>query len=513
MSFGNTNIGFGSKGSGGGGGGNTGWDTMLAQNQMQSAFRTVNLNNNGIEFNEAGTWQINTSDYPNGLFYLDNSGNVFLGNSVDANKTYLQIATADASIMSFNSNDIQLMYIDENLFETAGHNYPNGFTLIDSNNRLIQLGDYNRANNNTYLTIDDGNQTIYCSNSTNEGNIAGFYFDFDNNKYIYGDLDRYNNTNLTIDDDQSFIKTYSDTNYSGDAAGLNLDFRNELFELGDFNSNRSGTYLAVDDGNQKIYTMNNGGARGGIDLDFDANNYTFGDINNENNTQLYIDDGLRTVSIRSTDYGDGMLGINMSNGNHNNMDRKSVYVGDWASNNNGNYFKVDDDQNFIRTYSNQNYAGTNAGLNCNFNERVFSLGDNDGSSNGVIIEANDGTGNINTYYQGNNRGLRLDFTDDVYFFGNWYTSTGISLIVYDNAKTVVTGSQQNYWQDITNGDVTYLFANSEGLQTVDAVAGLGTMSPSILFSNVNSGTNNPDNLLTISVGGTLWDIPCALHPL
>jgi len=468
MSFGNTNIGFGSKGSGGGGGGNTGWDTMLAQNQMQSAFRTVNLNNNGIEFNEAGIWQINTFDYPNGLFYLDNSGNVFLGNSVDANKTYLQIGTGDASIMSFNSNDIQLMYIDENLFETAGYNYPNGFTLIDSNNRLIQLGDYNAANNNTHLTIDD---------------------------------------------DQSFIKTYSDTNYSGDAAGLNLDFSNELFELGDFNSNRSGTYLAVDDGNQKIYTMNNGGARGGIDLDFDANNYTFGDINNENNTQLYIDDGLRTVSIRSTDYGDGMLGINMSNGNHNNMDRKSVYVGDWASNNNGNYFKVDDDQNFIRTYSNQNYSGTNAGLNCNFEGRVFSLGDNDGSSNGVIIEANDGTGNINTYYQGNNRGLRLDFTDDVYFFGNWYTSTGISLIVYDNAKTVVTGSQQNYWQDITNGDVTYLFANSEGLQTVDAVAGLGTMSPSILFSNVNSGTNNPDNLLTISVGGTLWDIPCALHPL
>ena len=280
--FGNgKNFGIGGKtgGSGGGGGNPTGWDTMLAQNQMQSTDRTAYLGDNRFILNSRG---VDTTEFSPGgdvSFFTDDQGIhpsnqvYYFGRQGDGFLSYNQIAWDQAGNFgnltdgTWQINNNSSMLIGTNAY--AGIYAQGGF--VEDIPYITSIGDWNANQNYTLITINDNTQT----QSFNAAN--GFLF--------------------------------SGSNYPNGFVSINPDSRQIL--LGDYNNVNNQIYLSIDDDGRKIRTYGNNDSRSqGIDLDFDNNTFQFGDYNSVNRTEYYkIDAGNGGQYIVTNDY------LNISTGN------------------------------------------------------------------------------------------------------------------------------------------------------------------------------------------------------
>ena len=133
-------------------------------------------------------------------------------------------------------------------------NYTNGYTfttynddpigvLLDFPNNLYIIGDGAEINNGTSLVVSDGiTQTI---NALHQGVNKGLTLNFTADEYQFGN---FNGDSIVVDNQYNVIYTQ----HNGDLIGLELYFPNGEYILGDINSINNGTYLKVDDTNERI---------------------------------------------------------------------------------------------------------------------------------------------------------------------------------------------------------------------------------------------------------------------
>jgi hypothetical protein len=133
-------------------------------------------------------------------------------------------------------------------------NYTNGYTfttynddpigvLLDFPNSLYILGDGAEINNGTSLVVSDGiTQTI---NALHQGLNKGLTLNFTADEYQFGN---FNGDSIVVDNQYNVIYTQ----HNGDLLGLELYFPNGEYILGDVNNVVNGTYLKVDDTNERV---------------------------------------------------------------------------------------------------------------------------------------------------------------------------------------------------------------------------------------------------------------------
>ena len=167
------------------------------------------------------------------------------------------------------------------------------------------------------------------------------------------------------------------------------------------------------------------------------------------------------------------------------------FLGDFDYNNNGTSLILDDNFNNIRT----NIGGNNIGLNLDFANEFYYLGDFNIIGNGAYIKIdnagefillnasdthqiqlfiNDNSQFIKTKYQGNDRGLLLDFANNQYQINSGVYSYLLIQDVISNFSSIRLINDQNddrglnMFYDNTNNDVNYSIwlgssANASGL--------------------------------------------------
>ena len=148
------------------GGGATGWDDMLAQNQMQSADRIADSNGHKLSFINADTIDLQTvngfGNLTNNTWQINNDGSGHFGNYLTPNNGF-----------SFHSTGT---------FLVDGVNYFDaGLLNIDFPNAIVQIGDFQNFVNGTGYSIDDAAQT-QSFNAANGFNFTGSNIDIDNYK-------------------------------------------------------------------------------------------------------------------------------------------------------------------------------------------------------------------------------------------------------------------------------------------------------------------------------------------
>lgn len=285
-----------------------------------------------------------------------------------------------------------------------------------------------------------GNRTLSGANNNLEfadllqfitsvgGNNVGFKLDFATNLFSFGDFDtNYNGTSFLIDDTNQFIKTQS----GGNDIGLKLDFANNELYLGDFTNstniyfgNSSGTFLV----------QYNGGSV--IDANAQSNNITIGDSSSvANQTQFSV---LDTAQIIYTRNQGNDLGLRLDFANN------AFYFGTNFNNFNG---AISIDGNNLETYL--------------YNNSIIIGGDPTGNQSTLFID--DTNSVIKTQYLGNDIGLKLDFANDVYYFGDYNGVANNTFISISNSNAFISllcsgfGVYQQF--DGTNGNIEIASTN------------------------------------------------------
>lgn len=191
-------------------------------------------------------------------------------------------------------------------------------------------------------------------------------------------------------------------NLGGDVCGIYIDNLNKLFGLGDFGFTNNGTYLKIDDTNQSIETINQGNSVG-LYLSFANNNYYLGDFN----------DTVTGTSIACTSLQKIVLNASaLNNGTTLELDDINQSI---KTSNQGN------DKGLKLDFANNQYAigqyqsGNVAGLSIDLSNSIYSLGDID--INGNYITYNGGT--FKSVNGGSDIGLKLDFVNTTYLFGDY----------------------------------------------------------------------------------------------
>lgn len=119
-----------------------------------------------------------------------------------------------------NANNFDLEFFTVNRFIGYDSSNTNNQFYYDFANRQTDLGTFNGAYNQTFITIRDSQKTITLAAGFNIGTA----------------------TSLTIDDTNQIIKTFN----SGNDLGLKLDFANKVYQLGQIAGNNA-TTLKIDD--------------------------------------------------------------------------------------------------------------------------------------------------------------------------------------------------------------------------------------------------------------------------
>ena len=331
--------------------------------------------------------------------------------NITTNTAYL---TNTGSNNGFKANGSIIGTVNGGLDRGLKLDFANNYFILENNNSgqgifssvfQTSVGDWNDSYNGTKLFIDDANQII----KTNTGIDRGLKLDFANNEAYFnnnnniglfslgwglylGDWGGYQNaTTLQILDDTRVIKT----NDGGSDKGLKLDFATNVYSFGDYNNTNVGIALIVDDNNAIIRTLNGGGNQG-LYLDFANNNYSLGAASNGSTAGLYLN----------------------NNGQSD--------IGDYLSNNNATFFRIDDANQVISAYFN----GTQSGLYLDITSNHYSLGDN--LNNFTTVDVFDAT-----------KIIRLN-SQRVQYIGQ--TNATISAFTGNTAGQLVFNSDSNSFQ-------------------------------------------------------------------
>jgi hypothetical protein len=263
--------------------------------------------------------------------------------------------------------------------------------------------------------------------------------------------------------------------------GLQLDFTNKTYSLGDPFSFNNTTYLVIDDNNQTIKTGNNAGVNG-IEIDFVTGNSNFGLINNANPSYINLQSGLiQTIysgasqgfrldfTIETYEFGNGAIGnqTNFVISDPNSIIRSvyqgndiglkldflatNYFFGDFNATNNGAYLLIQDTARSIELNASNNFNNTtiliddfnqliktqyqfnDIGLKIDFANTLYEFGQLTGG-NETRIEIFDATGLINVKKSGGVDGLQLSLNSSIYKFGN-LTGTNNTYIQIEDLAT------------------------------------------------------------------------------
>jgi hypothetical protein len=387
-----------------------------------------------------------------------------------------------------------LFYSDANVAKTIyGGNekglkldFANNEASFNNNNNIgifsfafgLYLGDWGGYQNATTLQILDDTRVI----KTNDGgNDKGLFIDFADNYYALGDGNLTNNgTTFIIDDANQIISTQNQGGYKG----LGIDFASKTYQfwdgvrglsvsnnddecvLGDFTIDNTGTLLKINDVTQIIKTQNNSVDKG-LYLDFANNLYQLGD--STIGTFLTIDTTNQVISTTFVGNDDG-LKLDSIN--------RDFYLGDFNSNNNGTYFNINDNDSIIRTVGYNN----NIGLYLDFANVVYELKNAQqvglNITNGYLTKLGDYTGNqygytyltidadaslIKTSNGGQDKGLKLDFGNSQYSFGEYdNANNGTRLLINDSGRIIQTISGQNEGLELNFTTKSYTLGDYDG---------------------------------------------------
>jgi hypothetical protein len=155
--------------------------------------------------------------------------------------------------------------------------------------------------------------------------------------------------------------------------GLSLDLSsNSHVYLGDYNTQYNGTSLYLSDFNQLIQTYGLGGQSIGLKLDFANNLYYLGDYTNvSNGAQIYIDNGNGGIFLYAKQNSFTQLLLD-GNNQEGYLNSRYIEIGD--ANYNNTKFIVSDFSQLIKTTSNNN----DIGLKLDFANDLYQFGDFNG---------------------------------------------------------------------------------------------------------------------------------------
>ena len=199
-----------------------------------------------------------------------------------------------------------------------------GGTTINPTNKYIPV----RSNATTFIDSFLQNDITFLKTIYGIKNV-GLFCDFANKNYKFGSYNADSITYLEVDDAGYEVKTTLQNQSAGFYANNNggIDAR-----LGDYFFQNFGTMIQVLDANKVIRTWCSF-QQNGLKLDFNTNNYLFGDFNNvSNGTSLTIDNGN---SLIRTYFNAIRKGLQLDNTN------EQFAIGDFDAVTNGNYIIVD----------------------------------------------------------------------------------------------------------------------------------------------------------------------------
>jgi hypothetical protein len=179
--FGSRNMGFfGGASTGGGGGTSTGVNglngtTNIGLGGTLTIDTTINGNGQDLIIgDDPSLLGLYKSRYNTLDFQMVNGNNIsgIVSNSSDMYFGYQNNNTGNSSIIRI--NDIEIRTQDQN---------GNNGLLLDFDNQLYTLGDYDSINNDTKLVVNDANNTMQTFGSNGQG---GLNFNFSTEQYILG---------------------------------------------------------------------------------------------------------------------------------------------------------------------------------------------------------------------------------------------------------------------------------------------------------------------------------------
>jgi hypothetical protein len=427
-------------------------------------------NGSVIKINDNATDNGLLIDIPNDIVYLTNTTS---NNGFVADGTVVKTVDSGADrglYMDFATQDYKL--------GGGISNYPN----IRIYNGEVVIGDVFEGNYQTKLIINDDNQII---KTTNQGNESGIIFDFPNQIYKFGTT----GNGLEINNGSLLTRTY----FEGDEHGIYLDGGNGVYKFGvnpsnGIQSSNNGDLLKTLYQNNDIGLLLNFGTNqhrlynnNGLGLVILSNNDVYiGDpdgfansiylqIDNTNqristtNNSLYLDYVINQTRIKNNN-----LGLDIFN--------SVLYLGDIDGTNNTTTITIDDNSQIIKTSS----ANDDRGLYLDFYNEIYSfgqgtrgllvdvgnnnyqLGDYDDNNNFTYLKIDDLNLQIQTSQGGQYRGLILDFDGNSYYLGDANTTiNGTFIGVVDDNKRINLKTNRTNFRNLTTTAINALTGNQE----------------------------------------------------
>jgi hypothetical protein len=230
--------------------------------------------------------------------------------------------------------------------------------------------------------------------------------------------------------------------------GFYCSFTNRVFSIGDFNEGNNATYLSINDNNQLIKTINQANDIG-LKLDFNNSVYYFGDYNNlGNGAFVQIDNFNGAINLYSKNGSNTNLFLD-----GNNLEAylysRFVEIGD--GNNNNTRFQIDDFNQIIKTISQSNEIG----LKLDFANNEYFFGDYNNITNGAVLICSVINQTIFTRTSvGNPLGIKTDFLNNQFALGDFDGINNSTFVnVSDTAKQIrlyTSGGEIGFDCDLLN---------------------------------------------------------------
>jgi hypothetical protein len=367
---------------------------------------------------------------------------------------------AQSTYYIFYSTDTQEIFYDNGAWVLLGSGGGGGVNIYNSDGTLTGNRILSGSNNDLFFVNLNEFQTkigndpqglrlSFISNNHEFGDLinqVGVYVNGNSARINIGDTGgNISQTSLEIDAQNEIIQSIN----QGNNIGLKLDFANQLYTLGDPGSFAGALAFIIDNLNGVITTQSNPGVNG---LYFDLTNdyYRLGAFSNVNPTFFEVDNANQI--IKTSNQGND-IGLKL----------------DFATN---NYYFGNLTDNYLRVDV------------INGDTSIFA-------TNGIFNVANDLTNEgsfqiqttlIKSVFNGNDIGLKLDFANSVYQFGQITGGNTSNLIIDDSIETIYTrnqGSDIGIFFDfantlyklgqLTGGNETFIYINdtSELLYTAN----------------------------------------------
>lgn len=396
----------------------------------------------GSWINYAGGGGGGTSTGINGL---NGTTNIGLGG------TLLNATAINADSFSFEFNTLKTFNVIDDTATPTNFEIGNGIIQtfsginqvglkLDFNVNEVVLGDAFNNYTGTVFNINQSAGIFSYSNALNiEVGIDTFRFQMVNTTaflgmiYVAGDN---NGVQFNLTDPGGEIKTSA----FGQNIGFNLNFNNNIYKFGAVDA--AGASFVIDNGNSILYTINGLLQTTGLNFDFIAQSFLFGDLIN-NNFIDFNNSGIGYVILNAQN-NFSIKNSNVENGLKIDFTNFSYSIGDFNFANNGISIFINDDANYISA----NYQQTEGGFKLDFINNQYKFGN---FTNGA-----------NLFIDGSSTFLRAD--DDIYVFsygvGGFYAGGGLAKI-----------GDVNFFQNNTQfgvDDANRTLIGSQNLTTVNA---------------------------------------------